>query len=538
MIDENEYESSFEKMDGEEEDEDDLLKSESETNKSSNKEQPLKESNIINESINANNIKNEQDNQNNNNCDNKENEIANNNGKNTENNRTSIVKDIEPDNLNESFDLTEKSMKKEKNEENSKISNESKEIEEKNKSEDIEDEDEDDNDDEEEEESEESINPYEKYLDSKISNNKNYLHQVNIGDYLYETKNKIYYKIVKEIPFKKNSYIIIKAHNGDENLQNKILKDINDFGYHRIDQEKNEETKKQIKTNINNYIKNLKKTKLIEFINDRNINEFTINRKIKIYYLNYLNKKITFEIPVNINCKFINFIDYLKKIYHFPNLTNNTNLTIIIKNKKYSGKKIEDNKNKNFFYPNIFDYEKDYIIILEHENFEIVNIDIGSYSDKFNFKGNKIPHLIFSSQNNFSIDSILVSKQLRFFECDIYVYKDSINFNIERNMGKYNFKKVKQALSSFNLENNYNYVASIKSVKYSDYSDNENVVSFSIWPKFNLYHHKSYVFLVYSPIKNINAFDSGSAGQGLFIISSDNKCIINGIVCKKFSDFI
>jgi len=249
-------------MDGEEEDEDDLLKSESETNKSSNKEQPLKESNIINESINANNIKNEQDNQNNNNCDNKENEIANNNEKNTENNRTSIVKDIEPDNLNESFDLTEKSMKKEKNEENSKISNESKEIEEKNKSEDNEDEDEDDNDDEEEEESEESINPYEKYLDSTISNNKNYLHQVNIGDYLYETKNKIYYKIVKEIPFKKKSYIIIKAHNDDENLQNKILKDINDFGYHRIDQEKNEETKKQIKTNINNYIKNLKKKNL------------------------------------------------------------------------------------------------------------------------------------------------------------------------------------------------------------------------------------------------------------------------------------
>ena len=43
MIDENEYESSFEKMDGEEEDEDDLLKSESETNKSSNKEQPIKQ---------------------------------------------------------------------------------------------------------------------------------------------------------------------------------------------------------------------------------------------------------------------------------------------------------------------------------------------------------------------------------------------------------------------------------------------------------------------------------------------------------------
>lgn len=45
-------------------DEDNLSKSERETNKSSNKEQTLKERYIINESLNPNNIKNNQENNN------------------------------------------------------------------------------------------------------------------------------------------------------------------------------------------------------------------------------------------------------------------------------------------------------------------------------------------------------------------------------------------------------------------------------------------------------------------------------------------
>ena len=252
--------------------------------------------------------------------------------------------------------------------------------------------------------------------------------------------------------------------------------------------------------------------------------------------MNYLNKKLSFDIPININWRLIDILDYIKNLYHFPSLENNYNITLIIKNKKYQGKDIEDYKYKNILSPINFDYDNDYLIILEHENFDVINIDLGSSSDKYNFKGNKIPHLIFSSHHNFSIDSILVSNQLRLFECDIYVFKDDINFNIEKNIGKYNFEKAKKALSSFNWKDKCKYITSIKSIKSLSYNDNDDVISFSIWPKFNLYHHKSYIFLVSSPILNINSFDSGSGGQGLFVISPDNKCIINGIKCKKFSD--
>ena len=74
-------------------------------------------------------------------------------------------------------------------------------------------------------------------------------------------------------------------------------------------------------------------------------------------------------------------------------------------------------------------------------------------------------------------------------------------------------------------------------MKSSQYKNNEDAISFSICPKINLKHDKTYVFLVSTPFQNINVFDYGSGDQGLFIISSDNKAIINGIICKKLSDF-
>ena len=45
------------------------------------------------------------------------------------------------------------------------------------------------------------------------------------------------------------------------------------------------------------------------------------------------------------------------------------------------------------------------------------------------------------------------------------------------------------------------------------------------------------MFLITSPNLNINVFNSGSGDQGLFIISYDDKAILNGFICKKISDF-
>ena len=134
------------------------------------------------------------------------------------------------------------------------------------------------------------------------------------------------------------------------------------------------------------------------------------------------------------------------------------------------------------------------------------------------------------------MQSIIVSKQLSFLECEIYVFKDEFYFNLERNVGKYNFKKAKEALSSAEWKKKCKYVTSIKSIKSSSYDNNEDSKSFLISPQLLLYHDKSYVFLITSPNSNINVFNSGCGDQGIFIISSNNKSILNGFICKKISD--
>jgi hypothetical protein len=263
--------------------------------------------------------------------------------------------------------------------------------------------------------------------------------------------------------------------------------------------------------------------------------DYTFNKKVKVHYLNYFDKKITIEIPVNINWKLIDFVNYIKKLYHIPDITNNTNISIFSKNKKFSGKDFENEE--YFFRPPIFDYEKDYILFIEHENFDIITLDLGSSLDKHNFKEKQVPHILFSSHNNLSVESILVSKQLEKLECEIYIFRDEYYFNLESNVGKNNYEKAKNAISSYNWKNKCNYITTIKTMKSMSYKHNEDVLSFSIWPKFNLLHDKTYIFLISTPYKNINVFDSGAGDQGLFIISGGNKAIINGIVCKKISDF-
>ena len=525
---EYENESSFEILDGEEEDEDDLLKSEIEINKSSDIEikPEIKEKinsidiPIINNTNNENALENKI---NNGNAENKEDKKSDKNKKNESNNsedtsirlaKERIAKNKEDNEIENPFDdktaewdEIEDSQKKEDNEED------------------------DDEDDEEEEESDESINIKEKYLDSSTVYD-NYSRLLKEGYYLYEIKTNVYYTYIMRLSYIKKAYLLAKVQSKNEGLNDELKKDIKE-----ILNKGNEEI---IKEELAKFIKLQIKLDNIKLLIKANIKEFSIYTKIKIFYLNYLNNKISFEISININWKMIELIKYIKHLYHFPDLNNNSNITLIYKNKKYSGKEIEDyekDEKKNLFCPNNFDYKKDYLIIIEHENLNIINIDLGPCSNKYNFKSEKIPHIIFSSHHNFKIDKILVSKQLTLFECDVYELNDNINLNIERNIGKYNFEKANQILSSFNWESKCKFISSIKSVKSSSYKNNEDIISFSLWPKFNLCQHKAYIFLVYTPIMSINIFDSGLGDQGLYVISSDNKCIINGIVGKQFSDF-
>ena len=94
---------------------------------------------------------------------------------------------------------------------------------------------------------------------------------------------------------------------------------------------------------------------------------------------------------------------------------------------------------------------------------------------------------------------------------------------------------------SSNWKSKCKYITFIKSLRSTTYRNNgeinEEVASFSINPKINLYHDKVYVFLIKTPSSNINIFESGATDQGIFIVSSDNKNIINGFICRKLSDF-
>ena len=504
----NGFESSFENMNGEEEDEDDLLKSESETNKSSYIKNTITNKKSFNEEIKENN--NEKNiNINKNNSSNLSDKFA-------ENILESKIK------LKDSVDLIE-SIKTEKTQEKGEKKQKSEEESEENFE------------DEEEEESdlktEESINPYELYLNSKLSITTN-LSNLREGNYIYGKKTKMYYIFLSQKPLAKKYYLFCKDQKDKDGVIKKIM-DINKFYKENVNSGEN---KKMIKAKYYSYIKELAKKDELTLILASTLNEYTFKKNIKIHYLNYLYKKYTFEIPININWKLNEFINYFKQLYHIPDVSDNSNLTIYINNKLISGNNIEKDEQR-IFLPKNFDYEKDFVFIIEHENFDIVKIDLGSSINKVNFKGKPIPHIIFSSYYNFSIESFLVSNQLTSFECEVYIFRDEFYFNLESNVGKNNYEKAQNVLANFNWKNKCKYVTTIKSMKRSSYKNNEDVLSYSIWPTFNVFHDKTYVFLVSAPLMKIKVFDSGAGDQGLFIISNENKCIINGIIGKKLSDF-
>ena len=403
-------------------------------------------------------------------------------------------------------------------------------------------------DEEEEENQSESINPYNKYINSEIKF-KNFLSHLEKGDYIYEKNTNKYYinlgllyeikdtylYISSEIEKKKrkeeilsiiNEKYIIKSNNdiNDINdIKNKILDVINQPDFLVPLKEGENETKNEIL--------------IIDSNNKSNYNHYSNYKKIKVYYLNYLNKKYYLNIVININWKLKDFLNYFVKLYHIPNekQQNKSTISIFIKNHQFSGREILNNKT-NFFIPTLFDYEKDYIIVLEHENTEVINIDLGSQNKKCLFYGEKIPHIVFSSYNNLCVEFIIVSNQLNILECEVYEFKEKYYFNLERNIGRYNLKKAKESLSSGDWRNKCKYLTSIKSINSSSYKNNEDAKSFSISPKLILYHDKSYVFLITSPDLKINVFNSGSGDQGLFIISNDDKAILNGFICKRISD--
>ena len=153
-----------------------------------------------------------------------------------------------------------------------------------------------------------------------------------------------------------------------------------------------------------------KELKNVITISYKDYSNYKIHQKIKIKYINYLNKYLELEISININCSIKDMSEIFSKMYHIPDrsfLYLTPYLVVIINNIKYS--QYNDIKNK-YFIPNKFDYNNDYVIIIEKEYFNFKEVDLDSYINYLNLKNKKVPHFVCSLYYNFEIGAFIVSK--------------------------------------------------------------------------------------------------------------------------------
>ena len=339
---------------------------------------------------------------------------------------------------------------------------------------------------------------YNEYINSKIENSS-YFDKLKAGDYIYGIKQDKYYKILDK---------------NDKNIKIKMIKNI-EHGNKKMEKD----------ANINNKLKNVITISYKEYSN------YKFHQRIKIKYINYLNKYLELEISININCSIKDMLEIFSKMYHIPNrsiLRLTPSLVIIINNIKYW--QYNDIKNK-YFIPNKFDYNNDYVIIIEKEYFDFKEVDLGSYSNYLNLKNEKVPHFVCSLYYNFEIGAFIVSKCCLKLECEIYELKIDKYFNIDF----YDEKKTKNKIKEF-LDLNWKEV--IKSDEIKKVVDNFNGIGFKINKKLKLIHGKMYIFLVSSPDNKIYTFNPRSISkEGLIIVSKNDKSILIGFEAKKISDF-
>ena len=351
-------------------------------------------------------------------------------------------------------------------------------------------------------------NSYNEYINSKIVNS-NCFDKLKVGDYIYGIKQDKFYKIL------------------DKNGKNIKLKMIKKIEHGNKIMETNDENNKSVNKKLKNVIN----------ISYKEYSNYKIHQRIKIKYINYLNKYLELEIIININCSIKDMSEIFSKMYHIPNrsiLHLTPSLVIIINNIKYW--QYNDIKNK-YFIPNKFDYNNDYVIIIEKEYFDFKEVDLGSYSNYLNLKNEKVPHFVCSLYYNFEIGAFIVSKCCLKLECEIYELKIDKYFNIDF----YDEKKTKNKIKEFldlNWKEKTKLISVIKSDEIKKVVDNFNGIGFKINKKLKLIHGNMYIFLVSSPDNKIYTFNPRSISkEGLIIVSKNDKSILIGFEAKKISDF-
>ena len=337
-----------------------------------------------------------------------------------------------------------------------------------------------------------------------------------VGILQNEIKNQINKKEDNNIESKEKDIINIK--------NNEIIKEKENYKGKKINEEKLP-INKNIKTK--NYIN----------ITIKDYSKYTFLQKIKIFYINYLNISYSIKMLININCSIKELVNEFSKLYHIPTerFSEKSSISFFINGKKYSS---SNDIRKKFFIPNKFDYKNDYIILMEKGSFKFDEIDMGTRNNYYNLKEIKIPHFVYSSYYNYLIESFIISKNLTTLECELYEIKKEAYLKIEPNNEKSTRQKIKEFLD-LNWKERTNFICTIKSGNIKKSKENYDANCFEINRKFILTHGKMYIFLITSSNKKMYVFNPRHISkEGLFIVSKDNKSILNGFKAKKISDFI
>ena len=266
-----------------------------------------------------------------------------------------------------------------------------------------------------------TLENYENYQKNKISFT-HFIDGLSKDTLVYNKNDNTVYK-VEEIDTKTEGYpvvnvkekIVKEKNKEDKKKKEKKKKEENDKKSQ--EEEKHENKKKKKKHNKNNNEDNVivkedeKVEKKKQKITIENYASYTLFRKAKIYYINYLNKTSTLYFPVNINLSFDSLIQSIKKNYNVKS----DNITLIFHNEKIK------TPSQYLFTPKNFNFDKDYIILIETEDKKESKFTLQNEVTTEIFSKSQMNHLVIPNNSyNVSFTSITVSKEINTLNLEIY----------------------------------------------------------------------------------------------------------------------
>ena len=378
-----------------------------------------------------------------------------------------------------------------------------------------------------------SIKKYNFFIDD-INSDENY--------YLYNKKLDKFYKVTsvnKDSSNKRNFTIIVEEFipkNKNEKEDEKENEDSEEENKKSENEESEEEKRKKKKRGKRNNSTKLtrkkkkgknekeikrekeKEKEKIE-INQNNYEEYSSYHPIKVYYINYMNKNIQLNFLVNINSDFEDFCSNFESVNHIP-----STIEIVYRNKKITSP-------SNYkFSPDEYDYEKDYIIVIELKSTNEINIKTNLNTKYENCPKGNIPHIIIPKEN-VKIEIIKVPPQFQSINIDIYQTNlNLVHFYVNKQ------KKIAQNFLAGNWKNEVNLMQNIlcSNSKYKTYDCKEFVISQDLYLKSGIV----YVFDINIPATHVkvNHKKIYVCDYANFITQKDKMFII-GYFGKSVSDF-